>query len=361
VELTERCNNACIHCYINHPPHDGASKSRELECSELCEILREAAGLGALSVRFTGGEPLLREDFADIYLTARRMGFVVVVSTNARLITDDLADLFEKIPPLSPIIVTAYGAGAGSYESVTRSVGAYGQMLRGVERLMKRGVPFVVDGVWLPETREEVASLESWAAHLGSQTLPTWVVYLHRRGRRDGSQRSEEIAALRPSPSEVSDFLDGKLRERSDDVIGSVIRLMAPRGTSLFLCGVGRSLSLDAYGTLQPCLQLRHPKVVYDLREGTLQEAVTEFFPSIRRLAARNPDYVRRCARCFLGGLCEQCPGWSWTEHGTLDTPVEYLCECAHARARDLGFLKEGERAWEVADWKARVDRNERD
>ena len=46
-------------------------------------------------------------------------------------------------------------------------------------------------------------------------------------------------------------------------------------------------------------------------------------------------------------------------EHGTLDTPVEYLCEAAHAEARYLGLLSEGERAWEVAgvaDWRARVN-----
>ena len=42
-------------------------------------------------------------------------------------------------------------------------------------------------------------------------------------------------------------------------------------------------------------------------------------------------------------------------EHGTLDTPVEYLCRVAHAQARDLGLLADGEWAWEVQDGKARV------
>ena len=58
---------------------------------------------------------------------------------------------------------------------------------------------------------------------------------------------------------------------------------------------------------------------------------------------------------CFLKGLCEQCPAKSWTENGTLDTPVEYLCSVAHAQARWMGWLKDGEKAWEVKDWKERV------
>jgi hypothetical protein len=43
-------------------------------------------------------------------------------------------------------------------------------------------------------------------------------------------------------------------------------------------------------------------------------------------------------------------------EHGTLDTPVDYLCDIAHLQARDLGLLKEGEKAWEVTDWRERIN-----
>jgi len=44
-------------------------------------------------------------------------------------------------------------------------------------------------------------------------------------------------------------------------------------------------------------------------------------------------------------------------EHGTLDTPVEYLCEIAHAQARYVGLLGESEMGWEVRDWKERIRR----
>jgi len=62
-------------------------------------------------------------------------------------------------------------------------------------------------------------------------------------------------------------------------------------------------------------------------------------------------------AHPFLKGLCEQCPGKSWEEHGTLDTPVEYLCQVAHAQARFLGLLVEGEQAWQIEDWQARAQK----
>jgi radical SAM protein with 4Fe4S-binding SPASM domain len=102
-------------------------------------------------------------------------------------------------------------------------------------------------------------------------------------------------------------------------------------------------------------MMLRHPDAVYDLGKGSLKDALTDFFPRLREMKATNPEYLARCARCFLKGLCEQCPAKSWMEHGTFDTPVEYLCRIAHAQALYLGLLKEGEKAWEVVDWRDRV------
>jgi len=46
-------------------------------------------------------------------------------------------------------------------------------------------------------------------------------------------------------------------------------------------------------------------------------------------------------------------------EHGTLDTPIDYLCEVAHVQARYLGLVEEGEKAWAVEDWRVRIDRME--
>jgi radical SAM protein with 4Fe4S-binding SPASM domain len=133
-------------------------------------------------------------------------------------------------------------------------------------------------------------------------------------------------------------------------------KFIGPPGERLFSCGAGLGGGcVDAYGRFQPCLLLRHPDTGYDLHHGTLKQALTGFFAPLREMMAQDVDYLRRCARCFLKGLCDQCPARSWMEHGALDKRVEYLCDVAHVRARHLGLLKEGERAWEVSDGEARV------
>ena len=82
-----------------------------------------------------------------------------------------------------------------------------------------------------------------------------------------------------------------------------------------------------------------------------------DHFARLRELRAINPEYLRRCARCYLKGVCEQCPAKSWTEHGNFDTPVEHLCEMAHTWARYLGWLDENEHGWGIDGWRGRVGR----
>jgi sulfatase maturation enzyme AslB (radical SAM superfamily) len=95
--------------------------------------------------------------------------------------------------------------------------------------------------------------------------------------------------------------------------------------------------------------------LTFDLKKGALKEAIASGFPRLKEMRAANPLYLERCARCFLRGFCEQCPAKSWSEHGTLDTPVEYFCRVAHAQARFLGLVMEDERAWDVRDSKERI------
>jgi len=133
-------------------------------------------------------------------------------------------------------------------------------------------------------------------------------------------------------------------------------KFMVVQGDKLFSCGAGIGGGcVDAYGNFQLCMNLRHPDTVYDLKKGSLQDALIHFFPKIREMKANDPKYLDRCSRCFLKGLCDQCPAKSWGEYGTLDTPVKYLCDIAHTQARFLGLLEKEEMAWKVEDWKEKL------
>ena len=359
IELTERCNFDCLHCYINLPAGDRKTKSRELSTERIKAILEEAASLGCLKVRFTGGEPLLRKDFEELYVFARRLGLKVILFTNASLLTPRLAGVFARIPPLEKIEVTVYGMTKTSYEKVTRTRGSFEAAWRGIRLLLDKKIPFVAKGAYLPANRNDADKFDRWASGIPwMDNAPPYSQSFNLRCRRDSDEKNRTIKGLRLPPEEGLKVL---IRDESaflEEMRGFCQKFMAPAGRRLFSCGAGHGRgNVDAYGYFSPCLLLKAPETNYDLGQGSLKDALTVFFPKIRAGQAKNPDYLARCARCFLMGLCSQCPARSWMESGTLDTPAEYLCEVAHEKARRLGLLEDGEKAWEVKGWKTRVRR----
>jgi radical SAM protein with 4Fe4S-binding SPASM domain len=356
MELTERCNNNCLHCCINLPADDPVAKKRELSAAAIKDILKEAASLGCLTVRFTGGEPLLREDFEELYLHARKTGLKVILFTNATLVTPALADLLSRIPPLEEIEISVYGMHKSSYEAVTRTPGSFEASWRGIHLLLEKKVPFVVKGAFLPQNREDVEEFEAWAATVPwMDDFPSYSVFFDLHCRRN-EMRNQTIRNLRLAPEEGVEFLARRKEKYLKEVGTFCSKFIGPPGDSLFACGAGLGgACVDAYGVVQPCMDLRHPQAIYDLKKGSLKEALTQFFPQVREIKAENPDYLARCAQCFLKGLCEQCPARSWAEHRTLDTPVDYYCDIAHTEARVIGLLGKEEKAWEVLDWKERI------
>jgi MoaA/NifB/PqqE/SkfB family radical SAM enzyme len=357
IELTERCNNDCVHCSINRPSGDSEARRREMGTAEIQRLLESAAGLGCLSVRLTGGEPLLRDDFADIYLFARKLGLRTMIFTNATLITPKLADLLARVPPREPVEVSVYGLEPETHEAVTRTSGSFDGARRGLGLLAERRIPFFIKGALLPASRGEKDRFDRWAYALSGQRRTDWVTFLDLRSRRD-DDKNALIRSLRTAPDEVRLSTAALPAAEKGDLLQFIAAHADLEGDRLFSClAAGGKGAVDSYGTFQYCLLLRHPDTVFDLKKGTLRTAVADHLPAVRAMKARDPDYLGRCGRGFLKAFCLQCPAKSWAEHGTLDRPVDYLCAITHAQAMGLGVLAEGEKAWKVKDWKWKAAR----
>ena len=146
IELTERCNMRCLHCYINQPVHQQAARASELTTIQAVDILDQAADAGCLFLTITGGEPLLRPDFAGIYKHARQRGMLVTLFTNGTLLTPAIADLLADWR-LQSVEITLYGATRETYEKVTQIPGSYTRCLKGIELLLERSLPLSLKSV----------------------------------------------------------------------------------------------------------------------------------------------------------------------------------------------------------------------
>ena len=200
LEVTARCNNDCLHCYINLPAGDREAREKELSLQEILRIAREAVSMGALWCLLTGGEPLLREDFFEIYLGLKRLGLLVSVFTNACLVTPRHVELFQKYPPRD-LEVTVYGATRETYEAVTRRPGSFAAFRRGLDLLLQSGVKVRLKAMALKANVHELPEIARFCrAHTKDYFRFDPMLHL----RFDGNERrNEEIKAQRLSPEEI--------------------------------------------------------------------------------------------------------------------------------------------------------------
>ncbi len=320
AELTERCNLNCVHCCINRPASDREAKKRELTTSEWFKVIDDAARRECLWFQLTGGEPLLRPDFIDIYLHAKKKGMFVSVYTNATLIDEKMADLFAVYPPRRTEI-SVYGATKETYERVTRVAGSFERCMKGIDLLSERGVPLKIKTMAMSVNRHEIGRLKEFADSLGAEFQFDPLI----TSRYDGGRGPTEVCL---SPEEIVelDKADPERKAAWEKLCQG--KIGPPPEGLLYPCEMGRfSFHVDAHGFLMPCLSLR--TVRYDLKKGSFDDGFNNFFAEV--LKERETKRTK-CSSCDLRILCYQCPAWSQTENGDNETPVEYLCEVAKAR-----------------------------
>jgi len=338
LEITARCNNNCRHCYINLPAGDKTAQKKELSLPQIKKIADEAVSLGAFWCLLTGGEPLLREDFFDIFLYLKKKGLLVSVFTNASLVTEEHVRFFKKYPPRD-IEVSVYGVTEKTYERVTRKPGSFVAFRRGLDLLIESGIKVRHKAMALRSNVHEWAEI---ARFCREKTKDYYRFDPFLNLRYDGNpKRNEEIKSERLSPEEIV-ALERSDPERFQALKKNCDNLIFPECHShtcnhLFHCGAGKGSFVLSYdGLFRLCYSLWHPDCVYDLKRGSLRDAFFNFVPKVRDLKSSRREFLEKCRICPLINLCMWCPANAHLESGEMDAPVDYFCKVAHARAKIL-------------------------
>ncbi|MBN1663790.1 MAG: radical SAM protein [Deltaproteobacteria bacterium] len=335
LELTARCNNNCRHCYINLPAGDRKAREKELSLDEIGRLADEAVDLGALWCVITGGEPLLREDFAEAYLLLKKKGLLVSVFTNACLITHEHIELFKKYP-LRDMEVTVYGVTRETYEKVSRKAGSYRAFRRGLDLLLQNGIKVRLKAMALRSNFQELPAIAEFC-RLHTRDYFRFDPQLHLRYDGNG-RRNREIIAERLTPAEIASIEQAD-PERSNAIQRNCDQFIFPGPEHhdcehLFHCGTGNtSFTISPEGYFRLCSSLWHPDCVLDLRKNSLADAWNKLAPRVRSLTSSDPEFLLKCRNCRIVNLCLWCPAHAYLEHGRLDAWCEYFCQVAHARA----------------------------
>jgi len=327
MELTFRCNLRCAHCYLG--AHRGKPASAaEMSTAEIYAVFDQIADAGTLWLLLTGGEPLLRPDFKEIWTYAKQKGFILSLFTNGTLLTPGTADFLADLPPNSTEI-TLYGATQETYERVTDVKGSYSRCRRAIDLLLSHGIPLKLKAMAMTLTVAELPQMQAFASSLGVEFRFDPIISndLDRKGAPLPLRLSaDKVAAL--------DLNDSQRLQEWHEVYGLQVQIPADDRYN-YSCGAGISAyHIDPTGLLSLCMSARSQ--AYDLRHGTFKEGWEVFLHQVRFAPAieKGP-----CFGCKIRTLCGICPGWNESENVNPGQPVEYLCQIGHHRALAFGIV----------------------
>jgi MoaA/NifB/PqqE/SkfB family radical SAM enzyme len=319
MALTSHCNLNCRHCYVR----DNAA-GNELAADEIFRIIDEIVDAGCVYLLLTGGEPLLRTDFKEIYAYARRKGLIVSLFTNGTLMDQETALLLQELKPFS-VEITLYGATPETYESFTGTKGTYDACMNGIRLLVEHEIPLTLKTMVTTINKHELPHMKAIAENLRLDFRYGLPILPHL----SGSQAPYDVR-LGPDELVALDFDDkDRLREWS----ALYENFNTPASTEyLFNCAAGQNcFSITSQGRLRICDMVPEPD--YCLRKNPFIDGYRMF----GQIMARKLKGAENCAGCEHVTFCDSCPGISSLE-GNKDgeRPVDYHCEIAHKRVNHL-------------------------
>ena len=326
-ELTFGCWIHCKHCYTDCY-NKSAYLKKELNTQEAKFILDKVYQTGAIWLCFTGGDPLTREDFLDIYSYAKNKGFIITLFTSGYSMTKRIAKFLKKEPPFV-IEMTLNGATKETYERISQVKGSFEKVKEGIGLILKNKLPLKIKTQITKYNSQEIPGIRKFIEGRGLRFRPSHELHARLNG---------DIASckLRISPQELLGY-DGKKRLPEDDCrrpfpLERSASRVTPRKSvaNLFRCAVGGGdgINIDPYGNIFSCNLIRKPffnllKVDVDYARGRLLTLV------------RGRKFISssRCNGCRLRETCHWCPGRAYVETADMEKPIEYYCELAKRAA----------------------------
>ncbi|MCU0594944.1 MAG: radical SAM protein [Desulfobacterota bacterium] len=336
-------------------PAHSPEKENELAFDEIIRIANEARAMGCRRWAMSGGEPMLRPDFAEIfdYLTCKSATYSL--NTNGTLITPQIARLMKR---KGAKMVALYGATAEVHDHITRTPGSFEAAMQGFAYLKETGAGFTVQIVPMKDNHHQLNDM----VRLAESLSPLWRIgatWLHLSASGD-PERNREILGQRLPPGEVValDKPDLSL-ERGEPTEGGLgCRPMKGHARLFASCiAAKRDFHIDPYGRMSFCSFIRDGALRCDLKTEAFQEGWDVFLPSLAEKATGGKEYDQSCGSCGLRQDCLWCPAFGYLEHRCFSGKIEYLCDLAQetrkfreARKRDHG------RCYQIAGITVRVD-----
>jgi radical SAM protein with 4Fe4S-binding SPASM domain len=317
LDLTYRCNERCVHCYLDHEDHG------EMTTVEIKHLLDEMAEAGVFILTLSGGEIFVRQDFFEILQYARfERQFCVKLKTNAIMIREHEAARLREIG-VESIQISIYSHRPEVHDAITLVPGSLKRSLDAVRFLKSQGLRVILANVLMVHNLEDYQGVRALAEEMGVEcTLDPTITPM-----MDGDRSVLKLGVHQEALQQV--FRDKALVGDVDEFCA----IAAPADDNSLLslpCSAGHtSCYVSPYGDVFPCVQfpiptgnVRHQRFLDIWRHS-------ERMNEVRSIRLKD---LTTCSSCSHVGSCTRCPGLAFME-GNMRGPSSQDCEKSFARS----------------------------
>ncbi len=305
IELTNRCNERCIHCYI---PHEQKTETLATRLAE--KVLGELAEMGTLGVTFSGGEPFMHKDIEHILALARKLDFCITILSNLTLTTPRHISLLREINP-SMIQTSLYSMNPDEHDHITKKAGSHARTLSALKSLIAAEIPVQISCPVMRTNTHSYRSVLEWAREHNCKAQTDYIMM----ARSDFSHDNlGERIALEEQAILLGDILETDLEY--NQLLDVPCRPKTPEELEVeSICGVARdSICLSASGVYYPCSGWQ------GLPVGNCQTQsvrdVWENSHQLLQLRKITKGSFQRCISCEHKEFCAMCMVRNFNESG---------------------------------------------
>jgi AdoMet-dependent heme synthase len=315
LDITYRCNERCVHCYLEHDDHG------EMTTAEIKDVLDQLAEAGTFFLTLSGGEVLMRRDFFEILEHARRLLFNVRIKTNGVMIHEAEARRIRDLG-VEQVQISIYSRRPEIHDAITKLPGSLKRSVEAVRFLKSQGLKVTIANVLMTANLGEHAGVQALAAELGAiYTLDPTIT-----PKIDGDTA---ILNLRISGTELNAVFHNK------NLVGNVEEFCAPPpapGDDIMEglpCSAGHTAAyITPYGDVFPCVQ-------FPLPSGNVRRQrfidIWRDSPELNEVRSIRAKDLPVCSTCSHVGTCTRCPGLAYME-GSMRGPSTADCEKSFQR-----------------------------
>ncbi len=353
IDLTHRCNNNCRHCWLRIPP-ESSDKNKELSFEEIRKIVEDAKKMGCRRWSISGGEPMLRQDFAEIFDCITSNSSSYSINTNGTFITPKIAQLMKR---KGVKMVVLYGATPQIHDYITRNPGSFEAAMAGFAYLKESGAGFMVQLIPMKDNYHQFKDMVKLAESLNKHYRigAPWL-YLSASGDKE---RNAEIMSQRLAPKEVVelDKPDLSYEESMKEQYSQCGKETNDKYLFSSCISNRRDFHIDPYARMTFCCFIKDPTLRYDLRKGSFRDCWENFIPSLATKVKVTEEYKKNCGSCEFKKDCRFCPVYGYLEYRDFNHKVEYLCAVARENRKfKENWQKNHRRYFKIADITVQVE-----